>query len=217
MTDDLSEKQSILGKEILENHKRFLERIALFKSYGYDVKKERNFIVEEAKPLHGKILEAGTGKGYFALALAKEGHPFVTFDISADEQRFAKLNLAYFGFNNLVDFRIENAECTSFPDGSFDIILSVNIIHHLRNPYQVIEDLIRVLSPEGKLILADFTEEGFEIMDRIHALEGNIHEVGKVVISDVESYLITKEFSVMKTESVIQGDLVAKRVIQPFH
>ena len=114
----------ILEKEILENHEKYLKRIALFKSYGYDVEKERKFIVEQAKPLNGKILDAGTGKGYFALALAKEGHPFVTFDISADQQQFAKLNLAYFGFANLVDIRIENAECTSFPDDSFDIIFS---------------------------------------------------------------------------------------------
>ena len=131
----------ILEKEILENHEKYLKRIALFKSYGYDVEKERKFIVEQAKPLNGKILDAGTGKGYFALALAKEGHPFVTFDISADQQQFAKLNLAYFGFANLVDFRIENAECSSFPDESFDIIFSVNLVHHLQNPYQVAEEL----------------------------------------------------------------------------
>ena len=202
-----------MDSEILDNHKRYLERVALFKSYGYDVEKERNFIVEQAKPLHGRILEAGTGKGYFALALAQEGHPFVTFDISAEEQRFARLNLAYFGFENLADFRIENAECTSFPDCSFDMIFSVNVLHHLCKPYQVVEELIRILSPDGKLLIADFTEHGFKIIDRIHALEGNTHEVGEIFLSDVESFLIKKGFSVTKTKSMIQDVLVAKKVI----
>jgi MinD superfamily P-loop ATPase/ubiquinone/menaquinone biosynthesis C-methylase UbiE len=202
-----------MDSEILDNHKRYLERVALFKSYGYDVEKERNFIVEQAKPLCGKILEAGTGKGHFALALAKEEHPFVTFDISADEQRFAKLNIAYFGFDNLVDFRIENAERTSFADQSFDIIFSVNVLHHLQKPYQVIEELVRILSSNGKIILADFTEEGFKIMDKIHALEGRSHEKGNVALSDVESYLIKKGFSVIKTKSLIQEVLVAKKVL----
>jgi len=202
-----------MDSEILDNHKRYLERVALLKSYGYDVEKERNFIVEQAKPLHGKILEAGTGKGFFALALAKENLPFVTIDISADEQHYAKLNLSYFGFIKIADFKIQDAEHTSFPDGSFDVIFSVNVIHHLQNPYQVIEELLRILSSNGKLILADFTEEGFKIMDKIHALDGRSHEKGNVALSDVESYLIKKGFSVIKTKSLIQEVLVAKKVI----
>jgi ubiquinone/menaquinone biosynthesis C-methylase UbiE len=202
-----------LDRELANNHKRYLERKTLFKSYGYDLDKESNFIVEQAKPLHGKILEAGTGKGYFALALAKEGHSFVTFDISANEQNFAKLNLAYFGLNNLADFRIENAERTSFPDQCFDIIFSVNVLHHLQKPYQVVEELLRVLSPEGKLVLADFTETGFRIMATIQAHEGKTHKAGIVILSNVESYLIKKGFSVTKIKSEIQGVLVAKKVI----
>lgn len=198
---------------ILENHRRYLERVALDRSYGYDIDKERSFIVEQAKPLDGKILEAGTGKGHFALALAKEGHPFVTFDISADEQRYAKLNLAYFNLEKLADFRIENAEHTSFPDGGFDIIFSVNVLHHLQNPYTVVGELIRILSPQGKLVVADFTERGFEIMDKIHALEGDTHERGKATLSDIEIYLMNKGFLVKHSESEIQIVLVARRGI----
>ena len=208
---ELTMNTDVLEKEILENHEKYLKRIALFKSYGYDVEKERKFIVEQAKPLSGKILDAGTGKGYFALALAKEGHPFVTFDISADQQQFAKLNLAYFGFANLVDFRIENAECTSFPDESFDIIFSVNLVHHLQNPYQVAEELSRILSPNGKLIIADFTETGFRIIDKIQALEGKTHETGKATLSDIESYMKTKGFYITKMKSNIQKILIVKK------
>jgi len=200
-----------LDSEVLENHKRYLERKALYKSFGYDVEKERDFILGQAKPLYGRILEAGTGKGHFALALAKAGYSFVTFDISADEQRFARLNIAHFGFEKQVDFRIENGERTSFADGSFDTVFSVNVLHHLRNPYQVIDEFNRILSPEGKLVLADFTQEGFKIMDKIHGLEGNTHEMGQVSLPDAESYLIKKGFSAKKAKSVYQCVLVAER------
>lgn len=200
-----------MDKNILENHQRYLERVALDKSYGYDIDRERNFIVEQAKPLDGRILEAGTGRGHFALALAKEGHQFVTFDISADEQSYAKLNLAYYSLDKLADFRIENAEHTGFPGGSFDIIFSVNLIHHLKNPYVVVEELVRVLSPKGKLVVADFTEDGFEIVDKIHALDGDTHERGKVTILDIELYLINNGFLVKHVSSEIQHVLVARR------
>ncbi len=200
-----------MDREVLENHKKYLERKALYKSFGYDVDKERDFILEQAKPVYGKILEAGTGKGHFALALAKAGHSFVTFDISADEQWFARLNLAYFSFEKSADFRIENGEHTSFSDGSFDTVFSVNVLHHLRNPYQVIDELIRLISTQGKLILVDFTEEGFKIMDKIHGLEGNTHEVGKVGLVDAKLYLVKKGFSVSKISSAYQCVLVAER------
>lgn len=200
-----------MNSELLENHKRYIERKALYKSFGYDVDKERKYILEHAKPFYGRVLEAGTGKGHFVLALAKKGYSFVTFDISAQEQRFAKLNIAYHGFDKQVEFKIENAERTSFDDGSFDTIFSVNVLHHLKNVHIVIEELLRILTPKGKLILADFTEEGFKVMDKIHSLEGNKHEVGKVGLVDVESYLMKKGFSVKKRESKYQCVLVAQK------
>lgn len=200
-----------MNNEVLENHKRYLERKALYKSFGYDVDKERGFILKQAEPVSGKILEAGTGKGHFALTLAKAGYSFVTFDISPEEQHFAKLNIAYFGFDKQVDFRIENGEKTSFSSGSFDVVFSVNVLHHLRNATQVIDELIRIVSPEGKFVLADFTDEGFKVMDKIHGHEGNKHEVGEFTLFDAENYLSRKGFKVTGIQSIYQAVLVAEK------
>jgi ubiquinone/menaquinone biosynthesis C-methylase UbiE len=200
-----------LDKEILENHKKYSERTALFKSHGYDVEKERSFIIEQAKPLNGRILEAGTGKGHFAIALAKESRQFVTIDISQEEQHYAKLNLAYFGLEKFAEFRIENAECMSFIDNSFDIIFSVNVLHHLQDPYKVMEEFIRILAPEGKIVIADFTDNGFDIIEKIHAIDSHTHEAGKTRLTDIGVYLKNKGFSVNNTKSDIQDVIVAHR------
>ncbi|OQB12751.1 MAG: Demethylrebeccamycin-D-glucose O-methyltransferase [Candidatus Omnitrophica bacterium ADurb.Bin205] len=200
-----------MEEELLANHKRYLERKALYSSLGYDVDKERAFILEKAQPLYGDILEAGTGKGHFALELAKAGYTFTTFDISETEQAFAKLNLRYFGLESQVDFRIENGESLSFKDKSFDVVFSVNVLHHLANPYKVIDELLRVLSFEGKLVLSDFTPKGLELMDKIHASEGNKHEVGKTTLSDVEEYLNKKGLRTNKANSAYQEVLIAYR------
>ncbi|MDD2752474.1 MAG: class I SAM-dependent methyltransferase [Candidatus Omnitrophica bacterium] len=200
-----------MEKAASENHKKYLKRKSLYKSFGYDIDKERGFIIEKAGLFHGKILEAGTGKGHFALALAKKGYEFTTFDISEKEQKFAKLNLKYFGLNHSADFRIENGEQLSFKDSSFDVIFSVNTIHHLLNPYQVINELIRVLSVNGKLVLSDFTKEGQKVMDKIHAAQGNKHEIGKATLSDIHKYLINKGFKTKKYRSRFQEVLLACR------
>jgi len=198
-----------LEEELLANHKRYLERKALYSSLGYDIDKERAFILDKAQPLYGDILEAGTGKGHFALELAKAGYCFTTFDISESEQAFAKLNLKYFGLETKAVFYIENGENLSFKDKSFDIIFVVNILHHLINPYKVIDEFIRVLSFEGKIIISDFTKEGLEIVDKIHALEGKIHEVSKTTLSDIESYLVNKGFRTKQHKSKFQEVLIA--------
>lgn len=162
-------------------------------------------------PLFGRILEAGTGKGHFALALAKRGCSFSTFDISEEEQRFARLNIAYNGLEKQVDFRIEDGEHTRFSDMSFDVIFSVNVLHHLAGPYKVIDELIRVLAPGGKLVISDFSKKGFSVMEKIHALDGKTHETGKASLSDVEQYLSNKRFSIKKTKSVYQHVIIAAR------
>jgi ubiquinone/menaquinone biosynthesis C-methylase UbiE len=202
-----------LEKQVLENHQRYLERKALYKSFGCDIDKEREFIVAKAQPLFGDILEAGTGKGHFALSLAKQGYRFTTFDISEEEQKFAKLILRYFGLDSLVDFRIENGEHLSFKDATFDMVFSVNTLHHLTNPYKVMDEFIRVLSFEGRIVLSDFTLEGFKLMDTIHKSEGNTHQVSKTTLADIEKHLITKGFKIEKHKSQFQEVLIAYHLL----
>jgi len=201
-----------LKKAIIENHKAYLQRKSLYKSFGYNVDKERNFIIKQAGSLCGKILEAGTGKGHFALALAKKGYKFTTFDISKAEQAFAKLNLKYFGLDKQVKLRIENGENLNFKDKSFDVIFSVNTLHHLADPYNVIDEFTRILSPRGKIVLSDFTKDGLKIIDKIHKLEGKVHEVSRVRLSDVSRYLRNKGFRVQKSKSKYQQILIAYHI-----
>ena len=108
----------------------------------------------------------------------------------------------------MVDFRIENGECLNFEDKSFDIIFSINTFHHLLNPYKVLDELIRLLSFEGKLILSDFTKEGMALMDKIHASEGGKHEFNETSLADIERYLIEKSYKINKASSKFQEVLI---------
>ncbi|MFH1678077.1 MAG: class I SAM-dependent methyltransferase [Candidatus Omnitrophota bacterium] len=198
-----------MDKEVLENHRRYLERKDFYKSFGCDIDEERRFVLDKAQPVFGDILEVGTGKGHFALILAKEGYRFTSVDISEEEQRLARLNLRFFGLDKQVDFRLENAERLSFADRSFDLVFAINTLHHLENAYAVIDQFIRIVSFEGKIILSDFTKTGLELMDKIHKSEGRAHEVSKITLDDAERYLRAKGFLTRKEESRYQEVLVA--------
>lgn len=197
---------------VIENHKRYLERITLYKNFGYDIEGERKFIIEKTQPIYGDILEVGTGKGYFAIELAKKGYKFRSVDISKDEQELARLNLEYFGLEKQVDFKIEDAENLSFEDKEFDIIFSVNMFHHLENPFKVINELTRVTSFEGKIILSDFSKEGLELVDKVHKSEGRVHPASIFNLNDIAKFLLDKKFRIEKHRSKFQEVII---VCQP--
>ena len=197
--------------EILTNHARYAERKALYKRCGYDVEEESAFIIEKSRPISGNILEAGTGKGHFSLALAQKGFKFTSFDISEAEQQYALLNLLYYGLEQQVCFDIANAESLTYENGIFDIIFAVNVIHHLPRACKVCYELSRVLSHSGKIVISDFNVHGLAIMDKIHFLDGGEHEVGSDTLADVKKMLMGREFEVKQHSGINQNTLIAYR------
>ena len=202
-----------MENEIIENHQRYLERVALYQKHGYDIEGERSFIIEKACPFSGNILEAGTGKGYFSLALARLGFHFTSFDISDAEQQYAKLNLSYYGLTSYVCFDVANAECLPYQDGLFEVIFAVNIVHELPFVRKVCDELLRVLSPTGKIVLSDFNANGFALVDKIHALDGRKHELGAVTLSEAKAVLIRHGLKIEEHHGAHQDVLVAGRML----
>ena len=192
-----------------EINKHYSERAQLFKDFGYDIEKEINFVIEKAQPLYGNILEIGTGKGHFALELAKEGYCFTSVDISEEAQEYARMNMHHLGLEKYVEFKIENAERLSFKNKSFDVIFSINTLHHLENLYRVLDEMKRVLSLEGKIILTDFTKAGRDFITRIHKEEGRIHSKKLTNFADIEHYFKKDDFRIEKYKSTFQELLIA--------
>jgi len=198
-----------LDGQVLENHKKYLERVSFYRSFGYDLEKERDFILDKSMPISGKILEIGTGKGHFALALAKRGFSFTSIDISGQELEIAELNLRYFGLEKQVIFRIEDAEHLSFPSQSFNTIFSINVFHHLKNPLAVLNEISRLLRPAGKLVLSDFSEKGLEVINMCHTCEGRKHDYFKNRLDEAKDYFVNKGFNIREFQSEVQKVIIA--------
>jgi len=199
-----------LDKEVLVNHKRYLERVDFYRSFGYDLEKERDFILDKSLPISGKILEIGTGKGHFALSLAKRGYSFISIDISKEEQQIAWLNLRYFGLEKQAELRVEDAQHLSFPEQSFDVIFSINVFHHLNNPTAVLDEITRLLRPAGKVVLSDFNARGLEIINMCHTHEGRVHDHSKHRLDEAGEYFTGKSFVVKKFQSQAQELIIAR-------
>lgn len=201
-----------MQKEVIENHEKYLERVALYQKFGYDIDKERSLIIEKARPVSGNILEAGTGKGYFTLALARAGFNFYSFDISTVEQRYAMLNLMYYGLQKQVTFLVANVESIPCDDGFFDVIFAVNMMHHLSSVTNTCDEFVRILSRQGKIVLSDFNAQGLTIIDAIHKQEGRTHEFNPDTMKKISAMLIKSGFTIKEYQSTLQNILVAGRM-----
>ena len=101
------------------------------------------------------LLDAGCGDGRFLAAIARlPGRPLrlVGCDISERILRTASDTIAREGAT--AEFVRANLEQLPFPDGSFDRVLSVQVIEHLLDPTLGIHELARVVKPGGMLVLS---------------------------------------------------------------
>jgi ubiquinone/menaquinone biosynthesis C-methylase UbiE len=157
------------------NHLALVARNASNRRFGYDSEASVRFVVEKALPLCGHVLDIGTGKGRFVIPLAQHLAKITTVDINAGEQRVAQLEASYAGVAERIDFVVADARALPWRAGSYDAVTSWNVFHHLDDAERVLQEMLRVLRPGGKLVLADFSPSGFRIMDEIHAAEGRQH------------------------------------------
>jgi ubiquinone/menaquinone biosynthesis C-methylase UbiE len=51
------------------------------------------------------------------------------------------------------------AERLPFDDGQFDVVLSCNVFHYVRQPVAALREMSRVLSPGGRLLITDWCDD----------------------------------------------------------
>ena len=147
-----------------------------FLKHGIDRDGMIGFVVDSAEPLPGHVLDIGTGRGFTAVELARRGADVTTLDMSEEMLKSAWLHAVDTGVAEKIEFYLTDGGDLPFEEGSFEVVTMINVLHHLENPDAVLPEIARVLMPGGRLVVSDFTDKGFDILEEIHRQEGHGHD-----------------------------------------
>jgi ubiquinone/menaquinone biosynthesis C-methylase UbiE len=107
----------------------------------------------QREPASVRVLEIGTGPGFFAILLAELGYNVTAIDLTPAMLAEAKKNAGCIA--DRITFMEMNAEALSFPDHCFDVVLSRNLTWNLPHPETAYREWNRVLKPGGLLLNFD--------------------------------------------------------------
>ena len=113
----------------------------------------RTIILNSPRKKHLRILDIGTGPGFFTINLTKLGHDVIGIDVGKEMIRVAKENAEVCGVD--CKFMVMNANDLQFEDNSFDVIINRNVTWTLPDLFECYREWRRVLDSDGKLIIFD--------------------------------------------------------------
>jgi ubiquinone/menaquinone biosynthesis C-methylase UbiE len=123
-------------------------------------------VVERWGVSSGRVLDVGTGTGLLAVEFAK-GLPaieVVGLDLSDVALELARDNAQEVRASSRVSFRKGDAEDMPFEDDAFDLVISGNTLHLLKNPVRMFNEIQRVLKPGGRFLVSDFRRSWLGIL-----------------------------------------------------
>lgn len=110
-----------------------------------------------------KILDIGTGPGFFPMILSEAGYTVTAVDYTEEMLEKAKENLGKYTKYGLerVTLQRMDAQNLEFADETFDVVISRNLTWNLEKPEQAYQEWMRVLKPGGVLLNFDANWYGY--------------------------------------------------------
>lgn len=105
------------------------------------------------------LLDAGCSYGYGTKYFKEKSNS--TYGIDIDEKSIEIANKRYSG----IDFSVSKLEKTSFSDNFFDVIIMNDVLEHTQDKIQTLNEMYRILKPDGILILSTPHKGIFQFLD----------------------------------------------------
>jgi ubiquinone/menaquinone biosynthesis C-methylase UbiE len=157
------------------------------------------------------VLDVATGSGRMLLQLLQRGYSVVSGDVDQEALDTARERLG--DLAHKATLVIMDAHKVQFDDDSFAAATLANAIHHIPDPAGALDEIARVLTPHGKLLVTEFNAEGFRLMELHHRMLGRgEHPKGEMSAEEIDRYL-RSSFDSVETEefSLIRAWVASKK------
>ncbi len=179
---------------------------------GYDLLEEYLRIIQAAgfDPML-PVLELASGPGRAAALLSRLGYRIITGDITLEKEADMRHRMTPAFEHLLTACRLDMLHLP-FRDNVVHSILCVNTIHELHDPRRCVDELVRIHQPDGTLVLSDFNEEGFDLMQAIHLeVHGKDHYRGAVDLSELLPHLRTRYDRIATIDTPLNRSYILRR------
>lgn len=169
------------------------------RTFGKFVEAAVRQVTARANQCSGRLLEAGVGTGlalpHYAPKLQVTG-----IDLSPDMLRRARARMSKAGQSNVEALLEMDATALTFPDASFDVVVSMFVMTVVPDPVGVMHELARVTKPGGVVLICNHfaTETGL-----LGALESGLSkyaaQLGWRPKFPVETLMVSKALQLRRT------------------
>lgn len=114
------------------------------------------------------VIDIGTGIGQMLTLFSKRAKAIEGVDCNHEMLMVARVNLTRDQINN-AKVRQGDATALPFSDSCADLVVVHQVLHYVALPEKVIAEASRVLRPNGRLLIVDFSPHNLEFLRDHHA------------------------------------------------
>lgn len=191
---DRSKKEEVA--EMFNNISKKYDFLNHFLSLGIDKIWRRKAVnmLREIKP--ERILDLASGTGDFAIQNLKlNPTEIVGMDISEGMLEVGRQKMKKNGFDNIITMRLGDSEDLPFDDNYFDALTVGFGVRNYENLEKGLAEMLRVVRPEGKLIILEFSKPKKFPVKQYYAFHSKyiIPFFGKRISKDEKAYAYLPE------------------------
>lgn len=158
LTHEIVFKDKNFARQYAKNHRKMTEK------FGHEyVKKLRARDFQK-----GRIIDLGCGAGGTAIVLARAfaGAEVVGIDLSEPLLTIAEQSAQSANLDSRIIFEKADVQRTPFVDNLFDVVINLNMVHLVEDPIRMLNEIERILKPDGFLFIADLRRSWLGIFEK---------------------------------------------------
>ncbi|AFY77010.1 MAG: class I SAM-dependent methyltransferase [Hydrococcus sp. C42_A2020_068] len=153
--------QRILEPEVMDSPEEALEYDAMDFAEVNTAFAQRAI---ELAPTKAKVLDAGTGTARIPILICQQRPDWqiTAIDLAQAMLEVGKRNVEKANLGRQISLELIDAKQMPYPDEDFDVVISNSLIHHLPDPLPFLQELKRVLKPNGAILIRDLLRPSTE-------------------------------------------------------